>query len=181
MKNETNTYDKLCDLIECCVKPVAPTVIQNCKEILFFATHEARFCECLKLIGDSESEFIIVTQTDMKEEIENLCPKCRDVILWSGKYNLEVLKIINNVKKLKEIDGFLFSTYQSIDLRDKNFYQIGEALKRENSNIHIFSSDARQDFYEYSDIQLFNQAIRTYEEIAHLVKMKLSCEKEKTV
>lgn len=178
MQNENSTYDRLLALIESCAKSISPVKFQDCKKMLIIATNrEVWFREGMKTILESNPgiEFIIVAQIKMKDVLDQLYQGRYKTLYWNGNYSLGILEKVKNETEIKEIDSFLFFASQPVDLRDKNFYQIGETLQKENPNIQIFSNTNGQELYEYYDISLFNQGVRVYEEMDRLVEMELSC------
>lgn len=178
MKNEISSYDRIWALIERCVRPVSPVKFQDCNRMLVIAVNSEEWLwEGMKTILESNSgmEFIIVAQTRMKDVLDQLYQGRYKTVYWSGRYTLEVLEKVRDETTIEEIDAFLFFPKLSTDLRDKNLYQIGEMLKKEKPDIHIFSNTTDQVFYEYYDISLYNQALRAYEEMDRLIEMELSC------
>lgn len=167
-------YDDLCGMIEECVVPVSYKVFKHRKKLLVIAiSEEVRFQNSIKKILECNAsiEIIIVAQAELKKVLDGIYGGRYQVIGWSGKYTVELIDKIKSEADISGIDGFLYFTQHSVNLRDNNFISIALELQRE-MDIQVYSDTVGYELYEYHDLPLYRQGIHVYEEINRLIRLK---------
>lgn len=175
MEKTEITYDSLCGIIESCVVSVSYKVLKDRKKMLVVAiSEEVRFQKSIQKILEynPKMEFIIVAQIGLQKVLEEIYGDRYPVIGWSGMYTTELIDKVRREADISEIDSFLYFTQHPVNLRDNNFISIAQHLQEE-ANIHAYSDTVGYELYEYHNLALYSQGIKVYEEINHLIGLKL--------
>ena len=124
---DTDFYDSLCSTIDSCVSEVGIKEIANNHRMLIIASNaKVLFKEHIMQIKKSnpQIELIIVVQKEMYQYVSEYISDNDKLIEWSGKYNIELIDLLQDKIDLTGIDSFLFFSKHLFDLRDDNIMEI---------------------------------------------------------
>lgn len=169
------SYNNLMALIERCVVKTAYREIANCGKLVVIATNiETRFEKFIKDLQREKNdiELIIVAQPTMENILRDSYGGKYQIVGWKGRYTLDVLDKINKEGGLNHVNGFVFFSEQAVNLRDANFIDIAENLQTSNG-VRVFSNIIGDEVYEYRNIDVYNRAMRIYQDVNILIDLSM--------
>ncbi len=171
MECREDSYKRIYQLIEGCVNKVTYREISQCKKILVVAINEeTRFKNFLESLEKENPsiELIIVAQESMVERMISEYYEKYKILAWNGKYTLDVLEEVDERYRISDVEGFVFFTDLSINLRDMNFMNMAEVLQSRRV-VNIYCSTVSGELFEYKNVSVYIQAIKVYQDINDLI------------
>lgn len=161
-----NLYDELLKIIKSCVREISFQRLSDRKRMLIIAINEEGLMKDLLqnlLDGNPNMEMIFIAQPRMVKILQEITDGKALVLAWQGAYTMKVADYVKEKLCGLDLDGFLFFSNQSVDLRSNNLIGIAEALSNRPDFI-ICGVDVVGTLYEYQNIELYNRGIKLYED-----------------
>ena len=165
----SNTHDELYSMADSCVKLIDYSDMQKINNVFVISViEEARlktFLNGLFEVNPNIKVSVLVQDYVYEGFNSNFGEKCK-VYSWKGGYSLEVLKTIDVMDSL---DSFVFFSDFPMNLRDKNYLEIGKELTNSN-DARVFCCTIGNDIYEVNNISYYYQCLKVYEEMGKLAE-----------
>lgn len=159
------------ELIRDCVQEISYEKLVCKKHLLVIAVGEEEmnrnFIKMLKITG-FHGKITFISQPKMVSILKQLEWDNKEVMKWEGNYTLALPEILLEQESLMDMDGFVFFSLQSTNLRDRNVLEIAQTLAGER-DIDIYCVDSDNELYIYKNLDMYNRTVSLYLEIDNLI------------
>lgn len=144
---------------------------KNTKQFLIISViEEARVKAFVDAVLDlnPSAQMVIVAQDYVAEGFKKNFDKKATIVSWKGAYSNDTLEAVYKQTDIKDFDAFVFFSDMPINLRDINLLELSEFMTCKG-NVAVLSCTIGNEVYEYSNVGLYTQALKTYDEINKLI------------
>lgn len=162
-------HDELYKIIDDRICPKDYSAFSGVKNIAMVAIdEELRFDRCISKIREfaPDAIFYVIAHARMYGYISSKYPEMK-VFEWKGKYTDEVAAAISDMLGETVPDAFLYFSEQEMNRRDSNLIRVAEMLEEKYGN-RSFCNSIGDELYELKEVQVLNQAYKTYDEMCKL-------------